>query len=140
MAKTSNTPTPADNLQEVPTAAEYKAAFLAARSALRSSVGSSVPLKLLQANYDAPDHAATAGELAEAIGLDTFNQASLAYGKFAKAIAEKLDKKPKFNLSVLVTFSEIDGDDGFVRWTMIPNVITALEELGWVGGPRSQRG
>jgi hypothetical protein len=123
------------HLADVPTVAEYKTAFLACRPALRRKNGWSVPEELLKANYHAPDHTITATELAERVGLANFKAANLAYGAFAKALAAALNRRPKFNLAILVSFTEARPDGEHIRLTMLPQVVAAIEELGWVRKP-----
>lgn len=119
---------------ELPSAAEYVKAFLACQPALRSKGGWSVPKEMLKANYYAQDHTVTAGELASngKVVLANFKAANLAYGKYAKALCEYFDRSPKVRLAILVSFSGGVPGDEFVRWTMLPQVAAALEELGWV--------
>lgn len=128
-----------DDLKDVPSVAEYKRAFLACKSAVR--VGDGKPLAMLKANYRAPEHTVTAGELAESVNLASFGEANLVYGTYAKALCNHLGRHPKFNVAILVRFSggqpTAEGDE-FIRWTLLPPVVQALEELGWVK-PKPER-
>ncbi len=132
---TAETPTavaPTDNLADVPTVAEYKKAFLACRPALRSKGGSSLPMDMLKVNYSAAGHCVMAADLADEVGLASFKAANLRYGTFAKALCKELNRTPKVNLAILVTFSNGRPNEDTVQWTMLPQVVQALEELGWV--------
>ncbi len=125
---------------DVPSAAEYKKAIIACQPALRSKGGWSVPKEMLKAHYYAPDRTVTAGELAlhGSVALASFKAANLTYGKYAKALCEYFDRSPKFKLAILVKFSGGVPGDELVRWTMLPQVAAALEELGWVDAGRAE--
>jgi hypothetical protein len=127
-----------DDLADVPTAEEYKKAFLACKAALKSKAGDSTVLEMLRINYEAPDRTITATELAKAANLGSYSAANLKYGNYAKEICEYfgLKLKSKSHIAVLVRFSGGTPGSADVRWTMHPQVATALEELGWVN-PRT---
>lgn len=123
-----------DDLTNVPSVAEYVEAFRAARDAgaLKSANGRSLVFEMLRANYQAPDHTLTAGELAEATNLPTSKQASLRYGKFAKDLATRLGRDPKVKVATLVRFSggtpgKKTEQDETIKWTLLPEVVQALE-------------
>ena len=124
-----------DNLVDVPSVAEYRRVLPICVRASRTQMetnGRSAIMEMLRANYDAPDHTVTAGQLAKKVNLTNFGDANLRYGKFAALMCEQLERKPKFYIAILVTFSGGQWDDGIVRWTMLPQVAAALEELGWI--------
>ncbi len=128
--KTNKLPTAADNLVQPPSAAAYKAAFLACRD---KKLMTDKQLAMLKANYNAPNHTLTAGELAAQVGFQTYSAASLQYGKYAGNLCSKLGLTPSVQLAALVSFS--DGEqpgDEFMRWTLLDPVARALEQLGWV--------
>jgi predicted HNH restriction endonuclease len=120
----------AENLVDVPAVSEYKAAFLACRGRLLTDK----QLEMLKQNYYAVDHTVTAGELARAVGFSTFSAANIQYGKYAGNLAAALNRKPpSSNLAILVRFSNGERtNDENVKWTLLPNVVQALEELRWV--------
>lgn len=139
------TPIEADayDLAIVPTVAAYKAALEACDPGPDSAAR-----LMLVAHYRSPARALTAGELARAMGYSTFSTVNLLYGKFAVRLCEVLSRWPGVRLSdhagrdllldedavtvaVLVTFGEQSGSEQ-ILWRMLPNVATALEELGWV--------
>jgi len=124
-----------DDLTDVPTAAEYKEAFRAARDAgvLKSANGRSLVHDMLRANFEAPEHTVTAGELAAQVDLATFKQANLRYGTFAKDLCQRLGREPRLKIAVLVTFSggkegSKPEQDESIRWTLHPQVVQALKE------------
>jgi predicted HNH restriction endonuclease len=130
----SSSSAPAD-LVDVPTADEYRRVLPACVRASRTqkeTQGRSIIQEMLRAHYDAPDHSLSATEMADRLDLARVSEANLRYNKFAKLLCEELDRKPKFNISILVTFKGEKWDSGEVPWTMRPEVVTALEELGWV--------
>lgn len=120
------TPTP-DEHNQPPGVAAYKAAFLACRT-----VWADLDLPMLEAHYRAPDHTLTAGELAAAVGLPSYSAANLRYGIYAGHLCKALGRKPEFNIEILVSFSGGVPGSEFIRWTMHPEVVAALEELRWV--------
>jgi hypothetical protein len=128
------TPHP-DDLTDVPSAAEYIKAFRAARDAgaLKSANARSVVFEMLLANYQAPNHTVTPGELAALTNLPSYKQANLRYGKFAKDVATRLGREPKIKVAILVRFSggtpgkKTDQDEA-IKWTLLPEVVQALSE------------
>lgn len=119
---------------DVPTVDAYKKAFLACKPALRSIGGRSVIREMLSAHYRSPDHTITPGQLAAHPNIDlaTHSLANTQYGKYAKALCLHFGLTPKFQLAILVSFSDgVPGEDT-VKLTMLPHVVTALEDLGWV--------
>ena len=124
-----------DNLVDVPSVAEYRRALPICVRASRTQTatdGRAIIMAMLRANYRAPDHTVTAGQLAKLVDLTNFGDVNLRYGKFAALLCKQLARAPKFHVAILVTFSGGTWDDGIVRWTMLPQVARALEELGWV--------
>jgi hypothetical protein len=124
-----------DDMTNIPGVAEYKQAFKAARDAgvLKSADGRSLVFEMLRANYQAPGHTLTAAQLAELVNLPSYKQASLRYGRFAKDLATRLGRDPKIKVATLVKFSggtpgkKTDQDDT-IQWTLLPEVVQALEE------------
>lgn len=119
-------PDPYD-LADVPRVDEYQRALLACRGMPDNQ------LKMLKEHYYAPGHTVTAGALAERVGFPNFNAANLQYGAFASNLCLALGRKPEIKVAILATFSEGDlpGEE-FIKWTMLPQVVEALEQLGWV--------
>lgn len=121
-------PTPApDDDERPPSVAAYKAAFLSCRE-----VWSELDLPMLEAHHRAPDHTVTAGELAAAVGLPNYSAANLRYGLYAGHLCEALGRRPEFNIGILCSFSGGVPGSEFIRWTMHPEAVAALEELRWV--------
>ena len=115
-------------LPGVPTVDAYRVAFRACRDGM-----SDLDLAMLEAHHRAPHHTLTAGELAVAVGLPSYSAANLRYGLFAGRLCQALGLRPQFNVEALVSFSGGDdpGDD-LIKWTMRPEVVTALEAMRWV--------
>ncbi len=127
--KADGGPVAADNLTDVPTSAAYKKALLACRGAKLTSK----QLAMLKAHYGAPNHTVTAGELAGAVGYTSYSAANTQYGAYASELCSALKRTPKFQVAILATFSVGDHPGAeFVHWTMLPQVVAALEELRWV--------
>jgi hypothetical protein len=127
------------DLADVPSAADYKRAFLACKPALKSKGGWSFPMEMLKENYYAEEHTLTAGALAKAVGLADHQAANLKFGTYAKALCKELERDPEFKLAILVKFSGGKPKEELVRWTLLPQVVEALEELGWVRPDRTHR-
>ncbi|MCR4319879.1 MAG: hypothetical protein NUV74_06030 [Candidatus Brocadiaceae bacterium] len=85
-------------------------------------------LKMLQANYYAPDHTLTATQMSKAMGYKNFNASNLHYGKLGRLVGKIIGWVPKTTLHVLVEF-EKPGREWL--WIMRPEVIQAIERLGW---------
>jgi hypothetical protein len=130
--QTTSDSSAAYDLVDVPTVAQYKAAFLACRPALKSERGWSWPLEMLKASYYAPDHTISPGDLARAVGLASYSAANLRYATYAKALCAELGRDPKFKVAILAKFSGGVPNSEQVQWTMLPQVAEALEALGWV--------
>ena len=118
----------------IPSVDAYKKAFLACKGGLRSIGGKSVVREILNAHYRAPAHTATGGELAAnpLIALASYSVVTHHYGNFAKAMCDHFSLMPRSHLAVLVSFSDGAPGDELVKWTMLPQVVTALADLGWV--------
>jgi hypothetical protein len=118
-----------DNLVDVPSVKEYKAALLSCRG----SILTEKRLAMLKANYFAPEHTLTVADLARHVGFASYGPANLQYGVYAKALCSALKRSPAYHVAILVRFSpgEEPGDE-FIRWTLLPEVVSALEQLGWV--------
>ncbi len=118
---------------DLPSVDVYKKAILACKGALRSIGGRSVVREMLTAHYHAPAHTLTAGELAAhpKIALSNHSAVNNQYGNYARALCDHLSLMPKTHLAILVSFSDGAPGDESVKWTMLPQVVRALEELGW---------
>lgn len=88
-------------------------------------------LRMLQAQYHAPDRTLTATQMAKALGYTTYAAANLHYGKLGRLVGEQIGWKPlpEQSVFVLITF-EKPGSEW--HWIMRPAVVRALEQLGWV--------
>jgi 5-methylcytosine-specific restriction protein A len=114
-----------ENVMAAFTAAEYMAAFRRLQIAPHH-------LKMLQANYYAPDKTLTATMMAKIMGYQNYNAANLHYGKLGRLIGQELNwiPLPKFVVNVLVDFEKPERE---WLWIMKPEVSEALEKLGLVG-------
>jgi hypothetical protein len=122
-------PSASDNLADLPSVSAYKAAFLKCRGPGLTEM----QLKMLKFHYHATAHTVTAGQLAEGVGYPSYSTANLQYGTYAGRLCTALGRNPAFQVAILARFS--DGDQPgmeFVKWTMHPEVVAALEQLGWV--------
>ena len=85
-------------------------------------------LKMLQAHYYAPDRTLTASQMSKAMGYKNFNASNLHYGRLGRLVGKIIGWVPKTTLYVLVEF-EKPGREWL--WIMRPEVIQAIERLGW---------
>lgn len=65
-------------------------------------------MRMLQANYHAPNRTLTATQMSKAMGYPNFNTANLHYGKLGRLVAEQLGwaPLPRQTVFVLVTFEK----------------------------------
>lgn len=91
-------------------------------------------LRMLQANYNAPNRTLTATELAKAVGYEDYGAANLHYGRLGHQVGTLLgwEPLPKYKLEVLVDFKKPDQECQEWRWILKPKVAEAMERLGWV--------
>jgi hypothetical protein len=89
------------DLIDVPSIEDYEKALKASKSALKSVDGKSLILDMLRANYQAPNHTLTAGELAAKVDLVNFRAANLRYGNYAKELCKQLGRKPESRASLM---------------------------------------
>jgi hypothetical protein len=109
------------------TVEQYRAAFLKLEPKLTAK-----QRELLQAHYGAPGHKATYTELARLVGWKRYSAVSLHYGGLARKIGEMYGLRlPELWVwgGVLSSFEHLAREWEF---TLRPQVVQALEELGWV--------
>jgi hypothetical protein len=108
------------------TVEQYKAAFLELEPEITAK-----QRELLQAHYAAPGHKATYSELARAVSWNRYSAVSLHYGGLGRKIGEMYGlRRPDLVVwgGVLASFERPAGEWEF---TLRPQVVQALEELGW---------
>ncbi|HEU4328207.1 MAG TPA: hypothetical protein VFS21_34035 [Roseiflexaceae bacterium] len=91
---------------------------------------------LLRAHYHAPDHTATATELAHAVGAGSFRTTNAQYGRLAAKLIDVLHwphKGQVVHLSILARFipPKYTPDRQWLL-IMLPEVAEAVERLKWV--------
>lgn len=110
----------------IPTPAEYRAAFLALRPFPDKH------LDLLRIHYQAPEYTATATQLATAVGYKKHNALNLQYRKMAERFCEHFSVQPDSTLSILMTFpTPKDAGSEHGQLTLRPEVVEALIGLSW---------
>jgi 5-methylcytosine-specific restriction protein A len=125
----------AHELPPVPATDEYR------RALARLGMLSDLHLRLLRAHYFAPEHKATATELAQAVGFDNWRPVNLQYGLLGEKLRVALNYAPgdhaqaSYSLASFVPPGE-EANSEWV-WVMHPELAQALETLGWVEGPIS---
>lgn len=124
------------------TAQDYRKALPAIRD-LRSTNSNTWTLwvNLLRLQYLNAEHSISLAELAEAAKLTSANIAGLRYAALGEAIAKQLnyvapnktqgDKKPMW-WTTLSTALHSDDKDPTFRLVMRPELVEALELMGWV--------
>jgi hypothetical protein len=128
-----------DDPSPIATPKQYRDALLAVRD---SSGISPLELAMLEAHYKSPSHTITSTQLAEKAQLSNYSIANLNYGKLAHRIADQLHYRPGD--------SSVEGAEHWwrtlaygkdaspemeikhYRWVMRPELVRALEEMGWV--------
>ena len=86
-------------------------------------------LKLLKAHYMAPNHTATATELADLVGYDGYTSVNRWYGEFAGLLCGELDVPHDF--STLLASALPGEPDGHLQLVLAPALVEALDELCW---------
>jgi hypothetical protein len=121
----------------IATAEQFKAALLV----VRDSVADINPyLAMLRAHCHAPSHTITAVRLAQEVGYPSYSAANLQYGTFAHYIADALhyrpgpfsDGNPHWWRTLAYGGDETQSEDGYYEWIMRPELVQALQEMGWV--------
>lgn len=120
------------NLNELltPTVSEYVTAFRAIEQRVDDG-----QRRLLREHHAAPARAISATRLAEAVGFENYSAVNLRYGLMAEALCKALGIHLEDNVRVGILVEFVDpgfaANEHFL-WVMRPNVVAALEELGWV--------
>lgn len=118
-----------DSLPAVPDAARYADALTRLSGQL-----SDVHRSLLSAHYRAPGHAASARELAEAVGAAGWQVVNSQYGRLGTMLRDALEFRAEGQQSYAIASfipPGVPGNDEWV-WVMHPELVAALESLGWV--------
>lgn len=114
---------------------EYSAALDAVGDTL-----SDIHSRILQVQYEAPERAVTAVELAQALGYSRYSTANLVYGRLARILAVALNcTTPPLDggverwWPVLAAGIPATTTRPF-QWVMHESLAQALEQRGWVKG------
>jgi hypothetical protein len=139
MTKPLKVPGATDNLVDVPTVAEYKAAFKRVRDRRDLSAPTKERwLTLVRENYWAHNRAISAEQLANRLDYRSASAMSLQYVRYATELCTTLQRSPSHPLAILVTFASDEQAGETAQWTLLPQVVQALEQLsGWVGKART---
>lgn len=98
-------------------------------------------IKMLQAQYAMPNHTITATQIADAVGFQNYNATNLQYGTLGREISEILGYEPPKRTNgehiwfwILSSGHEASETtmDGHYEFVMRPELVTALETMGWV--------
>jgi hypothetical protein len=113
----------------VPSVSDYVAALRAIEPSITAK-----QRELLRVHHDAPARVISATRLAVAVGFENYNAVNLQYGLLAREIARALgiDLGDFVAAGILVEFVHPDtaANEHFL-WVLRPNVVQALEDLGW---------
>jgi hypothetical protein len=119
----------------IPTAAQYKKAFLAIRPKMHAK-----HLEMLRAHHAAPGHTISVKALGKAVG---YKQAQGAYGRLGRFLCDELGFEPtmmehgKPVLTQVLADAPGERHDASWEWTLWPQVVQALSDLGWVDNAES---
>ncbi len=119
--------------KKFPPTAKYVAGFKTVEPEIKD-----VQLRMLKNHYGARGHRLTANKLGKSVGYKDHRGINRWYGELAKILGEAMgfDWRPEWRDAVSVLeFSEpqynrVRGEDNVL--TMRPQVVQALEKLGWV--------
>lgn len=109
----------------VPSPLEYVSAF-------REIEPSKLQLKMLEIHYQAPEHTLTATQMANALGYPHYSVSNVNYGRLGGLLRNVLGWKPSGSKLGVALLSTFDKPKNNWRWKMRPEVVSALEILGWV--------
>lgn len=112
-------------MKETPNSSKYVSAFKNIRI-------TDLQRRMLEIHYQAPSYTLTATQMANALGYSHYSVSNGNYGRLGSRLGEKLGWKPldsDLGVAILVTFFKPENN---WQWIMRPEVITALEKLGWV--------
>ncbi len=80
--------------------------------------------EILAHHYNAPEHTATATQLADAMGYENYRAINLHYGKFSVLLCEKLGLKPSF--MVFLAGAEPNDENGQLDLVLRPELADAI--------------
>lgn len=125
------------NPKPVATAEQFKAA-------LRALEMAGIPhkhLEMLKAHCRAPNHTISTGQLAKEVGYPDNKTVNLQYGTLAHRVILELHhyKHPTFSTGnphwwTALAYGNVgtpQNEDGHFEWIMRPQLVQALQELGW---------
>ena len=113
----------------VPSVSDYVAAFRAIEPRV-----SEKQRELLRVHHDAPARVISATRLADTVGFENYNAVNLQYGLLAQEILRALnvDLGDFVAVGILVEFVHPgSAANEHYLWVLRPNVVQALEDLGW---------
>jgi hypothetical protein len=103
---------------------EYKQAFTKLSGEMTDQ-----QYEMLRLHYRAPEHTSSASQMAETMKWGSLGAANLHYGRFAACLRHLLNRSPEYNVELLCSFDDHNGE---IVWVMHENVARALEELAWI--------
>ncbi|HWG45671.1 MAG TPA: hypothetical protein VN688_23115 [Gemmataceae bacterium] len=117
------------DLPSLPSSQQYREALSRLAEALPSN-----HLALLRAHYRAPDHTATATDLAKAVGYQDYRGVNAQYGRLGTILREALNYEEGGQESYIIASFIPPGVNDNIDWlwVMHPELAEALEQLGWV--------
>ena len=93
--------------------------------------------RMLEANFGAKEHTVSPHQLALAAGFKHLSAVNLHYGRLAALVGEELRYRPKklsLQHQTCWTFVLADWSASKRAWVLLPEVVAALENLGWSAG------
>ena len=86
--------------------------------------------QLFRKLYAGPDHSLTTREIAHAMGWTSHSPVNAHFGKLAQRLAQRMQWVVPPGLPQITTVASFQGggpDDPNTRWTMRPELVSALE-------------
>ncbi len=122
------------NKTTVPSVEEFKRALLGIEASLPKA-----HREMLLVNYHAANRTITTAQLAKAVGYKSYDGVIRQYAKFGDHLCDFLEYEPTTTMgkadcvwaSVLTDSPPARSIDEW-EWTLRPEIVQALEELGWV--------
>jgi predicted HNH restriction endonuclease len=118
------------NLMRAPSSSRYVVALKQVRAQITG-----LQWRMLEAHYLAPNHTASAQEIALAAGK-TWSVTNLHYGRLATKIRLALDQPlagGELQSAILAFLEPPNQSFPFWRWVMHASLATAIRDLGWFG-------
>jgi predicted HNH restriction endonuclease len=109
----------------IPTAIDFE-------KALKEIKNTDLQMNMLERHYQSPSFTITATEMANALGYPHYSVSNGNYGKLGSLLGDALGWQPKDSIHKVSVLVEFAKPENHWQWIMRPQLVSALEKLGWV--------